>query len=132
MSSDFQPIDHCFILTLCMFLSLSQTLPGDLFVPRRGWARSFLLLFGMYSHIVIVHYMTNEEETLEKKMPRSKRAFLGTVHLTGSSAPKKVLWELKHNVCNMYCKPGWHPETMLQKWVFGDSCLFTSLYLHSA
>lgn len=114
MSSDFQPIDHCFILTLCVFLPLAQTFPGDLFVPRRGWARSFLLLFGMYSH-VIVHDMMYEEETLEKNMPRSKRAFLGTVHFTGSTVQKKVLWELKHNVCNMYGKPGRHPETMLQK-----------------
>lgn len=45
-------------------------------MPRRGWARSFLLLFGMYSHIVIVHYMTNEEETLGKKCQEEKGHFL--------------------------------------------------------
>lgn len=35
--SDFKPIHHCFILSLCMFSLLVQTLPRDLFLPGRSW-----------------------------------------------------------------------------------------------
>lgn len=81
-------------------------------------------------------HTSGEKEVLESKPKQAKcgcrhfhfyffffklTAFLVCMfsNLTSNLKGKKALGSIKH-------------PTMLQKWVFGDSCVFTSLYLRSA
>lgn len=62
-------------------------------------------------------------------MPRSKRAFPGTGHLTGSTLQKKALWELKQCVEHVFNHAGIPRPERKKTEVNGEEILYKCIPL---